>query len=77
MLFRSLVQLKALRLRLAKSRGVAAYLVFSDRTLIEMANRVPLTKWDMGEVSGVGAAKLEQFGDVFLNEIKAFVQGTV
>ena len=69
-----LVQLKALRLRLAKSRGVAAYLVFSDRTLIEMANRVPLTKWDMGEVSGVGAAKLEQFGDVFLNEIKAFVQ---
>ena len=70
-----LVQLKALRLRLAKSRGVAAYLVFSDRTLIEMANRVPLTKWDMGEVSGVGAAKLEQFGDVFLSEIKTFIAG--
>ncbi len=68
-----LVQLKSLRLRLAKSRGVAAYLVFSDRTLIEMANRVPLTKWDMGEVSGVGAAKLEQFGDVFLKAIKTFI----
>jgi ATP-dependent DNA helicase RecQ len=68
-----LVQLKALRLKLAKARGVAAYLIFSDRSLIDMANRVPLTKWDFGEVSGVGAAKQEQFGDVFLKEIKAFV----
>jgi ATP-dependent DNA helicase RecQ len=70
-----LVRLKALRMRLAKSRGVAAYIIFSDRTLIDMANRVPLTKWDMGEVSGVGAAKLEQLGEVFLAEIKNFVQG--
>jgi ATP-dependent DNA helicase RecQ len=70
-----LIRLKALRMRLAKSRGVAAYIIFSDRTLIDMANRVPLTKWDMGEVSGVGAAKLEQLGDVFLAEIKSFVQG--
>ncbi len=68
-----LTHLKALRLRLAKSRGVAAYLIFSDKTLIEMANRVPLTKWDMGEISGVGAAKLEQFGEVFLTEIKTFI----
>jgi ATP-dependent DNA helicase RecQ len=70
-----LIRLKALRMRLAKARGVAAYIIFSDRTLIDMANRVPLTKWDMGEVSGVGAAKLEQLGDVFLAEIKSFVQG--
>jgi ATP-dependent DNA helicase RecQ len=69
-----LVNLKALRLTLAKQRGVAAYLIFSDRTLIDMANRVPLTKWDFGEVSGVGASKLEQFGEVFLNEIKRFVK---
>jgi ATP-dependent DNA helicase RecQ len=70
-----LVRLKALRLKLAKARGVAAYLIFSDKTLIDMANRVPLTKWDFGEVSGVGAAKQEQFGDMFLKEITAFVQG--
>jgi ATP-dependent DNA helicase RecQ len=68
-----LVQLKALRLKLARGRGVAAYLIFSDRTLIDMANRVPLTKWDFGEVLGVGAAKQEQFGDVFLEVIKDFV----
>ena len=38
-----------------------------------MAARVPLTKWDFGEVHGVGAAKQEQFADVFLHEIKDFV----
>ncbi|NMD08172.1 MAG: RecQ family ATP-dependent DNA helicase, partial [Phyllobacteriaceae bacterium] len=70
-----LVRLKALRLKLAKARGVAAYIVFSDRSLIDMAQRVPLTKWDFGEVSGVGASKQEQFGDVFLAEIRAFVNG--
>lgn len=67
------MRLKALRLKLAKSRGVAAYLIFSDRTLIDMAHRIPLTKWDFGEVSGVGASKLEQFGDIFLEAIKSFV----
>jgi ATP-dependent DNA helicase RecQ len=55
---------------------VAAYLIFSDRSLIDMANRVPLTKWDFGEVSGVGASKQEQFGDVFLEEIKSFVSAS-
>jgi ATP-dependent DNA helicase RecQ len=53
---------------------VPAYVIFSDRTLTDMAKRVPLTRWDFGEVHGVGAAKLEQFAEVFLNEIKAHVQ---
>ena len=68
-----LIRLKALRLKLAKSRGVAAYIIFSDRSLIDMAARVPLTKWDFGEVQGVGAAKQEQFGEIFLSEIREFV----
>ena len=67
--------LKALRLKLATKRRVPAYVIFPDRTLIDMAQKVPLTKWDFAEVSGVGEAKLEQFGDMFLEEIKAFVQG--
>ena len=69
-----LTRLKALRLKLAKARSVPAYLIFSDRSLIDMASRVPLTKWDFGEVNGVGAAKQEQFGEIFINEIKSFVQ---
>ena len=67
--------LKALRLKLATKRRVPAYVIFPDRTLIDMAQKVPLTKWDFAEVQGVGEAKLEQFGEIFLQEIKSFVQG--
>ncbi len=70
-----LQRLKALRLRLAKQRGVAAYVIFPDRSLIDMASKKPLTKWDFAEMHGVGQAKLEQFGEVFMAEIKAFVTG--
>ncbi len=69
-----LVRLKALRMKLAKSRGVAAYIIFSDRTLIDMAAKIPLTRWDFGEVHGIGEAKQEQFGQIFLNEIASFVK---
>jgi ATP-dependent DNA helicase RecQ len=69
-----LVRLKALRVTLAKKARVPAYVIFSDRTLIDMAAKVPLTKWDFGEVHGVGAAKQEQFAEVFLREIADFVK---
>ena len=71
-----LVRLKALRMTLAKQARVPAYVVFSDKTLIDMAARVPLTKWDFGEVHGVGAAKQEKFAEVFLREITSFVRET-
>jgi ATP-dependent DNA helicase RecQ len=71
-----LVRLKALRMALAKKARVPAYVIFSDRTLIDMAARVPLTKWDFGEVHGVGAAKQEQFAEVFLREITSFARET-
>jgi ATP-dependent DNA helicase RecQ len=71
-----LQRLKALRGRLAKERGVPAYVIFSDRTLIDMAAKRPLTKWDFGEVHGVGGAKLEKFAHLFLPEIAAFVAET-
>jgi ATP-dependent DNA helicase RecQ len=71
-----LVRLKALRMQLAKQARVPAYVIFSDRTLIDMAERVPLTKWDFGEVHGVGAAKQEKFADIFLKEITAFARAT-
>ena len=66
-----LQHLKALRFKLAKARGVPAYVIFHDRTLIEMATKKPLTEMDLGEVSGVGASKLAQFGKQFLGEIAA------
>ena len=72
-----LQRLKALRGTLARKRSVPAYVIFSDRTLIDMAAKRPLTKWDFGEVHGVGAAKLEQFADTFLAEIRSFAAASV
>ncbi|MCA0011560.1 DNA helicase RecQ [Mesorhizobium sp. B292B1B] len=64
-----LAALKALRLRLAKERQVPAYVVFSDRTLIDMAERRPHDLDAFAEVNGVGAAKLREFGEIFLGAI--------
>jgi ATP-dependent DNA helicase RecQ len=69
-------RLKDLRRRLAAARGVPAYVVFSDRSLIDMAKRVPLTMHDFAEVHGVGEAKLKEFGGVFLKEVAAAVQAS-
>ncbi|WP_020180689.1 DNA helicase RecQ [Methylopila sp. M107] len=61
-----LARLKALRRELAIARAAPAYVIFSDATLIEMAARRPRTLRDLGEVKGVGAAKLDAFGEAFL-----------
>ncbi|RJT31934.1 DNA helicase RecQ [Mesorhizobium waimense] len=70
-----LATLKTLRLRLAKERQVPAYVIFSDRTLIDMAARCPSDLDAFAEVNGVGAAKLREFGGVFLKAIAAHQSG--
>ena len=67
--------LKALRLRLAKERGVPAYVVFPDRTLIDMVRRKPRTEEEFAEVNGVGAAKLKAFATPFLAAIESAIGG--
>ena len=64
-------RLKELRLHLAKERGVPAYVVFSDKTLADMARRCPKNVAEFGEVNGVGAAKLKKFATPFLEAIAA------
>jgi len=66
-----LAALKALRLKLARERQVPAYVIFSDRTLLDMAARGPRDLDAFAEVHGVGAAKLTDFGAVFLEVIRA------
>ncbi len=66
-----LEKLKQLRLALAKDRQVPAYVIFSDRSLADMALRQPRNKDEFGEVTGVGAAKLRDFGTLFLDVITA------
>jgi ATP-dependent DNA helicase RecQ len=66
-----LQDLKKLRLQLAQERSVPAYVIFSDKTLIDMAARRPADREDFAEVFGVDQAKLEQFAEVFLEAIAA------
>jgi ATP-dependent DNA helicase RecQ len=61
--------LKQLRLRLAKQRRVAAYVIFSDKSLIDMAARKPQSADEFANVHGVGGAKLKEFAGVFLAAI--------
>jgi ATP-dependent DNA helicase RecQ len=62
--------LKQLRLELAKQRRVPAYVIFADRTLIDMAARRPANEVEFAEVHGVGAAKLKEFASTFLEAIR-------
>ena len=61
--------LKARRRVLAEAASVPAYLIFTDRTLIEMAERRPQTRDEMARIGGVGAKKLESYGATFLEVI--------
>jgi ATP-dependent DNA helicase RecQ len=67
--------LKDVRLNLAKERGVPAYIVFPDRSLIDMAQRTPRTVEDFATINGVGAAKLKDFAEPFLAAIAGAVEG--
>ena len=61
--------LRALRRELADEVGVPAYIVFGDRVLLEMVDRKPETHRALLQVPGVGQAKLERYGDAFLEVI--------
>ncbi|WP_027910607.1 DNA helicase RecQ [Pseudomonas sp. URMO17WK12:I4] len=58
--------LRALRKRLAEEHAVPPYVIFPDATLLEMLRSKPTTMAEMAQVSGVGARKLERYGEAFL-----------
>ena len=62
-------KLALLRKSLATAENVPPYLVFHDKTLHEMVNKMPMSLQDMGSISGVGHAKLEKYGAMFLDAI--------
>ncbi|MBL4693678.1 MAG: DNA helicase RecQ [Magnetovibrio sp.] len=61
-----LTRLKDKRTQLARERGKPAYIIFSDRSLEDMARSRPQDKAAFADVHGVGAAKLEEFADIFI-----------
>ena len=67
--------LRACRKELAEQQGVPPYVIFHDTTLFDMLERKPKTLEELGEVNGVGAAKLEKYGELFLQAIRE-IEGT-
>lgn len=65
-------RLKETRLAVAKRRGIPAYMVFSNAALEEMAALRPHSREEFLHINGVGEMKLEQYGEIFLREIKGF-----
>lgn len=66
--------LRRLRLTIAREEGVPPYIIFSDKTLIDMSAKVPRDRAAMLNVSGVGEAKYEKYGDRFTDAITAFLR---
>jgi ATP-dependent DNA helicase RecQ len=63
--------LRALRRTLAVEAGLPPYVIFHDSTLRAMAETRPTTLFALGEISGVGARKLEAYGAAFLAVLRA------
>ncbi|TWI50477.1 ATP-dependent DNA helicase RecQ [Pseudomonas duriflava] len=59
--------LRALRRQLAEEHGVPPYVIFPDATLLEMLRGQPRTLQEMSRISGIGARKLERYGQAFLD----------
>ena len=66
--------LRSCRKRLADEHGIAPYMVFHDSTLLEILEQQPTRESELLYINGVGEAKLEKFGDEFIEVIRAFLE---
>ena len=64
-------KLRACRLELAKAQGVPPYVIFHDTTLLEMVRQKPTGRLGLSKISGVGATKMDRYGEAFLAVIRA------
>ena len=64
-------RLRELRTSIARELKMPPYIVFSDRTLMEMAVRRPKTSFALGEIRGVGPTKIDKYGERFLALLRA------
>ena len=68
-------QLRELRTTIAKEENMPPYIIFADKTLIDMCVRVPMDKKEMLKVTGVGENKFERYGERFLAVIEEYTGG--
>lgn len=64
--------LNQLRREIAERENVAPYIVFSDLTLMELAEKKPKNRWDMLKIRGIGNQKFKNYGEEFLKVINKF-----
>ena len=64
-------KLKELRLEFARAENLPPYVIFHDKTLLEMVYTKPKTLEDMAEISGVGEHKLQKYGIAFLKVLNS------
>jgi len=67
--------LRELRMAIAREEGVPPYLIFSDKTLVEMCIKLPADRKEMLRVSGVGENKAKKYGQRFADRILEFTGG--
>ncbi len=65
--------LRAFRLQVAREEAVPPYIVFNDKTLIDLCVKLPTDRDSMLSVTGVGEAKYEKYGERFINAIREFM----
>lgn len=65
---------RVLRLEIAREENMPPYIIFNDKTLIEMAAKVPATKAEMLNISGVGENKFAKYGERFISVIEDYVR---
>lgn len=67
--------LRAKRMEIARAQNVPPYVIFHDRTLIELAAARPASAKEMAQIAGVGETKLERYGPAFLDTIMQHAAG--
>lgn len=67
-------ELRELRSKIAEEMSVPPFIIFGDTSLREMSYYLPNDKEEFSKIVGVGAKKLEQFGDIFMGRIKRFAK---
>ncbi|AAK85881.1 ATP-dependent DNA helicase RecQ [Agrobacterium tumefaciens] len=67
--------LRAKRMEIARAQNVPPYVIFHDKTLIELAAARPASAKEMAQIAGVGQTKLERYGPAFLDTIMQHAAG--
>lgn len=66
-------KLRSLRLEIARKEAMPPYIIFSDKTLIDMCVKLPQSVDDMQNVSGVGTVKCQKYGEAFAQVIRDYL----